>query len=307
MESELAAAHPEITTYAGRGVDDPQASIALDLTPMGFHAFVRAPGTAATGTSTRPTTGAAPLHTSATTAATPAPEQRRAEGEVSALRDTVTTAQQAATDAGQPVNRRYFRLALTSDPSYAAYFGTDNVLAEKVTLINRVNEIYNDDLAVELRLVDAHREPQPRHRRQGDRGGRPVRRGAVLRALRRQRDAGRRQRRLLWRHQLLRRLDPGQEPHRARPAHRRLQLRRRPHRAGRQRWRHRLPRRHRRRATRAAAAPASRSRRATSSPSTTWPTSSATSSAATTPSTAPSAPAAATSPTRPSSRAPVPR
>ena len=53
------------------------------------------------------------------------------------------------------MQRHYYRLALTSDPSYAAYFGTDNVLAEKVTLINRVNQIYNDDLAIELRLVNA--------------------------------------------------------------------------------------------------------------------------------------------------------
>ena len=52
-------------------------------------------------------------------------------------------------------DRHYYRLALTSDPSYAAYFGSENVLAEKVTLINRVNEIYNDDLATELRLVNA--------------------------------------------------------------------------------------------------------------------------------------------------------
>ena len=43
MESELAAAHPEIRTFAGRGLDDPRATVALDLTPMGFHASVRGP------------------------------------------------------------------------------------------------------------------------------------------------------------------------------------------------------------------------------------------------------------------------
>jgi hypothetical protein len=52
------------------------------------------------------------------------------------------------------VVQRVYRLALTSDPSYAAYFGTENVLAEKVTLINRVNHIYNDDLAITMRLVN---------------------------------------------------------------------------------------------------------------------------------------------------------
>ena len=44
MEAGLAARHPEITTYAGRGVGDPTATIRLDLTPMGFHASVRGAG-----------------------------------------------------------------------------------------------------------------------------------------------------------------------------------------------------------------------------------------------------------------------
>ena len=44
---------------------------------------------------------------------------------------------------GDLVQRRTYRLALVTDPSYARYFGTENVLAEKVTLMNRVNQIYN--------------------------------------------------------------------------------------------------------------------------------------------------------------------
>ncbi|WP_367649981.1 reprolysin-like metallopeptidase [Nocardioides sp. zg-1230] len=157
MESELAAAHPEIATWSGRGVDDPRVSIALDITPMGFHAFVREPGAQADwyvdpAYNRRGTTA----HLSYRSSDLPAPEKRRQEGEVKALRDTVAQAQAAERDpeAGQPVRRHFYRLALTSDPSYAAYFGTDNVLAEKVTLINRVNQIYNDDLGTELRLVN---------------------------------------------------------------------------------------------------------------------------------------------------------
>ena len=155
MESELAAAHPEIATWAGRGIDDPRASIALDITPMGFHAFVREPGAVADWyidpAYNRPGTT---THLSYRSSALPAPAQRRAEGEVKALRKTITAAQGRTTDPGQPVQRHFYRLALTSDPSYASFFGTANVLAEKVTLINRVNQIYNDDLATELRLVN---------------------------------------------------------------------------------------------------------------------------------------------------------
>jgi hypothetical protein len=155
MESELAAAHPEIATWSGRGVDDPRVSIALDITPMGFHAFVREPGAQADwyvdpAYNRRGTTA----HLSYRSSDLPTPEQRRVEGEVQALRETVTEAKQAGRTANVATKRRYYRLALTSDPSYAAAFGSANVLAEKVTLINRVNEVYNDDLAVELRLVN---------------------------------------------------------------------------------------------------------------------------------------------------------
>ncbi|MCW2738260.1 reprolysin-like metallopeptidase [Nocardioides sp.] len=156
MESELAAEHPEIATWAGRGVDDVRASIALDITPMGFHAFVRTLGGAGDwyvdpAYNRRGTTA----HLSYLASALPAPAKRRAEGEVDAIRETVAAAAaDRSTAPGQPVQRHFYRLALTSDPSYAAYFGTENVLAEKVTLINRVNQIYNADLATELRLVN---------------------------------------------------------------------------------------------------------------------------------------------------------
>ena len=233
MQSKLAAAHPEIVTFAGRGVDDQAATIAMDLTPMGFHASVRAGGGSRAwyvdpAYNERGTTE----HLSYYGAALPPAEQRQAEAEVRAIRSTVEAKLSAQHLAGELVKRRFYRLALTSDPSYATYFGTGNVLAEKVTLINRVNQVYNDDLATNLRLVNATDAAQPRHRGQGDRCRRPLRRVGLLHRWP--------ARRLRWR-------DTGSQPDGARAARRRVQLRHRPHRPRGQRRRRRLSGRGRRR------------------------------------------------------------
>ena len=43
MEPGLAAKHPEIRTYAGKGIDDPKATIRVSVSPLGVQASVRSP------------------------------------------------------------------------------------------------------------------------------------------------------------------------------------------------------------------------------------------------------------------------
>ncbi|WP_341242089.1 reprolysin-like metallopeptidase [uncultured Nocardioides sp.] len=153
MEPALAAAHPELRTYAGQSLDTPGRSVVLDVTPLGLHASVRGPGgdylvdPAYDERGTREH-----LSYYAKDAATPVPDllEQEEPREVAPR----TAARSADDESGELVTRRTYRIAIANDPSYADYFGSENVLAEKVTLINRVNQVYNDDLGIRMLLVD---------------------------------------------------------------------------------------------------------------------------------------------------------
>jgi hypothetical protein len=153
MEEGLAARHPELKTYAGRAVADPTATIRLDLTPMGFHASVRGSGNRAAWYVDPAWNGDDSLYLSYRNGDLPRSDRGLVEPELDedALKDLTANLAEAP---GTEVSLRTYRLALVTDPSYADYFGTENVLAEKVTLMNRVNQIYNDDLAIRMVLIN---------------------------------------------------------------------------------------------------------------------------------------------------------
>ncbi len=149
MEPGLAAAHPDIATYSGSAIDDPGSTVHLDLTPIGLHASVRGPGGSwyidpyyhrdqSAYASYR---GADLVENPHGTLRESAPSGGRGWGGARPRID------------GPLVALRTYRLALASDPAYAAYHGAANVTAAKVVLINRVNQIYEDDLAIHLTLV----------------------------------------------------------------------------------------------------------------------------------------------------------
>ncbi|SNS60313.1 Putative Ig domain-containing protein [Asanoa hainanensis] len=151
MEAGLAAKHPEITTYAGKGIDDPTATIRADLTPLGFHASVRSPH------------GAwyiDPYYNQDQSlyASYYGRDLTDDHGEF-VEREDVTEAADALSDevaavAGAPVSLRTYRVALVTDPSYATFFGAANVTAAKVTLMNRVTQVYEDETAIRLVLIN---------------------------------------------------------------------------------------------------------------------------------------------------------
>ncbi|WJK43008.1 M12 family metallo-peptidase [Solwaraspora sp. WMMA2056] len=155
MQDGLAAAHPEIQTYAGTGVDDPTATIRADLTPLGFHASVR---------SSSGSWYVDPYHRDQSVYASYyAHDLVNRHGDLIERADVGAAAEQigegidqaqADEPAGPLVQLRTYRLAFLTDPSYATYFGAENVTAAKVTLINRVTQIYEDETAIRLVLIN---------------------------------------------------------------------------------------------------------------------------------------------------------
>lgn len=236
MEAGLAALHPDIKTYRGRGIDDAAATIRFDLTPLGFHASVRSPHGAwyidplyhlddqvyvtyfgrdltvnphgpfvesdADGADVSIEKGVYHANdrvvlngkgfaaNSVLSVTISDPEQRFPARTLTTRSDALgafelrfvadprgtpetyivevvdgtasawTSYQVVGDDqsTGRPPTGdllRTYRLALITDPGYAAYFGgPPNVTPAKVTMTNRVTQIYEDDLSIRMVLVN---------------------------------------------------------------------------------------------------------------------------------------------------------
>jgi hypothetical protein len=147
MEPGLAAAHPEIKTYAGNGIDDTTATVRADLTPLGFHASVRSK------------LGAwyvdPYFHLDQSLYASYYGHDLTAPGPLVENEDLDALLEELpSVTAGPVVRLRTYRLALVTDPSYATFFGAANVTAAKVTLVNRVAQVYEDETAIRLLLIN---------------------------------------------------------------------------------------------------------------------------------------------------------
>ena len=151
MAPGLARKHPDIGTYYGRGIDDSSASIAADLSHIGFHAAVRsAHGGWYIDPYFRNNTSRYVSYTGSDLGHS---FEFAEHGVVKSDEKLAKTSTLASLASSGDVLRTY-RLALITDPGYSAYVGGPaNVTAAKVALINRVDQVYHDDMSITMQLI----------------------------------------------------------------------------------------------------------------------------------------------------------
>jgi hypothetical protein len=161
MAPELQAAHPDIRTYAGAASNG--TTIRLDVTPFGFHAMVSRPDGVAwyVEPATR-SVGESRVLSFPGGALGAAPEPFVEKQVRDAAQQVAPATDESFSTPGGAVTQRVFNLAFLTDPTYANYVAPGAVthatsdplvLAAKVSLINRVNQAYNDDVAYKFVLV----------------------------------------------------------------------------------------------------------------------------------------------------------
>jgi len=154
MEAALAAKYPEIKTFKVYGIDDPGASGRIDISQKGLRAMLF---TAQGRVFIDPDQGSSTSNRyisrwSGTDSSQQAFQCSAGQLVENQSMSPVSSFRSASRVAGSLLE---YRLAVSATAQYVAAVGADKAaaMAEIFTAINRVNEIYERDLGIRLRLV----------------------------------------------------------------------------------------------------------------------------------------------------------
>ncbi len=157
MAPELAEQFPEITTYAGYGVENPGSFVRFDLTPQGFHAMILIPGESTVYIDPYSFGGGDIEHYviyRKKDFASSGPKSFECgvtdyydHGRTNPLPDLKS--------AYGSCELRTYRLALACTGEYTAFHGgtVAGALAAMNTSMNRVNGLYEKDMAIRMNII----------------------------------------------------------------------------------------------------------------------------------------------------------
>ncbi|MEP5255965.1 MAG: reprolysin-like metallopeptidase [Winogradskyella arenosi] len=154
MEDELQAKYPNLRSYAGQGVDNPNEIIRFSVTTKGLHAMVL--GTQKGTQFIDPFSTTGDLYT---VYAKSAIYDSNFEFECGVIEDETllenTTLNTTSTLDANDATLRNYRLAVACTGEYAQFHGgtVADALAAIVVTITRVNSVYERDLSITLTLV----------------------------------------------------------------------------------------------------------------------------------------------------------
>lgn len=151
LDPALGARFPEIRTYRGVGLDDPTASARLDVTPAGFHAQIIAAG----GTILVDPYADGDLlnHVTFDKASLARPDRPFEDRVVGVGRDLQRVYNELPIANGTTLRTYTLALAATHEYTVAAGGTKGSALARMTTTMNRVNGIYERELAVRMTVL----------------------------------------------------------------------------------------------------------------------------------------------------------
>lgn len=153
MEPGLAARFPQIKTYLAQGIQDRTATGRLDMTPAGFHAMT----TSASGTVLIDPAGngVAADYVSYYKKDALTPTGATIDAASNGIdRDIARPSKPSVAPTG--ANLKVYRLAMAASSSYTAASGgtVASAMAEITTLVNRIDAVYEREVAVRMVLVN---------------------------------------------------------------------------------------------------------------------------------------------------------
>ena len=167
VEPGLLDKYPELgQTYRGYGIDDPTATVRFDMLPSGFHAMILASGGTvlidpyAAGDTDNYVSylkGDLPRTTDFKCQVGDKAEKGsfRKITDIASF-DTEDFAPDVTPDVSSGTQLRTYRLALAADNEYCVAVGSNTVagsLAAEVLIMNRVNGVYERDVAIHMNIV----------------------------------------------------------------------------------------------------------------------------------------------------------